>query len=140
MACAAAQCRKSDLPDSRLDADSTMTTRSQVTCHSKWAVHYPAMHHTWEVLSRTMFAVLDTQVGRPAVDVHVQLHKLAQTSTASFEYTTLGLGYVLNFPIWERSRFQRNYSTGSWAGRRMKRGGVRTSYRPAQRWKLECTS
>ena len=38
MACvAAAQCRKSDLPDS------TMTTRSQVTCHSEWAVHYPAV-------------------------------------------------------------------------------------------------
>ena len=83
-----------------------MTTRSQVTCHSEWAVHYPALpyrvsRHTWEVLSRTTFAVLDTQVGRPASDVHVELHQLEQTSTTTFQYITLGRGYVLNFPILE---------------------------------------
>ena len=67
-------------------------------------MHYPALpycvsRHTWEVLSRTTFAVLDTQFGRPAADVHVELHQLEQTSITSFEYTTLGLGYVLNLPI-----------------------------------------
>jgi len=91
-----------------------MTTRSQVTCHSEWAVHYPVVYHTWEVLSKTILAVLDTQYGRPAADVHVQLHQLAQTSTTLSEYTNLGIGYVLNFPIWETPQLKIwNNSTAS---------------------------
>ena len=69
-------------------------------------ITHPVVYHTWELLSRTTFAVLDTQLGRPAADVHVELHQLAQTSTGSFEYTTLGLGYVLNFSIWSNSTWE----------------------------------
>ena len=134
--CAAAQCRKFDLPDS------TMTTRSPVTCHSEWALHFPVVRHACEVLSKTTFAVLDTQFGKPAADVPVQLHQLAQTSNTSFEYTTLGLGYVLNFPIWKEILVANIYGItqlGSWAGRQTQMDGARTSYRPTRRWKLACT-
>ena len=101
----------------------------------------PLWYHTWEVLSRTIFAVLDTQVGRPAADVHVELHQLAQQTSTTFEYTNLGVGYVLNFPIGEGPWLQiSNNSTESWAGRQTKTDGVRISYRLVQRWKPECTS
>ena len=75
-----------------------MATRSPVTCHSEWVLRCLVVYHMWEILS-AIFTVLDTQFGKPAAEVDVELHQLVQTSNTLFEYMTLGVGYVLSFPM-----------------------------------------